>query len=177
MLNGGAGDDTFVVSQQVDWVFENPGEGHALVIARSPNGYYLYANIEDLVLDGTTPFGVGNTLDNLLIGNAIGNWLLGGAGNDTLDGAGGNDVLFGQDGADRFVVHAGGGTDIIGDFTPGSDILLLQGYAAVQDFAALSARAHQNGSDVALDLGGGEVLVLQSVQWATLSAQDVLFQT
>lgn len=176
LMYGGPGNDTFVVSQQVDWVFELPGEGHDLVIARSPNGFYLYANIEDLLLEGTTPFGVGNALDNRITGNAIGNWLLGGAGNDTLDGAGGNDVQFGQDGADHFIIRAGHGSDIIGDFEPGADLLHLYGYAGVQDFAALSTRARQVGTDLAFDLAPGEILILQGLSLAMLSPTDILFQ-
>lgn len=88
-MYGGVGDDTFYASQQVDWVFENAAEGYDTVIADSPNGYYLYANIEALSLIGNTPFGVGNELNNVITGSATGNVLMGAAGNDTLDGGAG----------------------------------------------------------------------------------------
>ncbi|MEL6584341.1 MAG: choice-of-anchor L domain-containing protein [Pseudomonadota bacterium] len=53
--------------------------------------------------------------------------LRGGAGDDTLEGGAGNDRLYGQNGADTFVFSAGGGHDMIGDFTMGEDTLLFDG--------------------------------------------------
>ncbi|MDB5371725.1 MAG: alkaline phosphatase, partial [Belnapia sp.] len=89
-LYGGAGDDIFRVDTPADLVFEFTGEGYDTVFADIiGSGYYLYAEIEALVLLGTTPFGVGNALDNVLTGSGTTNWLLGGAGDDTIDGKGG----------------------------------------------------------------------------------------
>jgi Ca2+-binding RTX toxin-like protein len=170
-MYGGTGDDTFYVSQQVDWVFENANEGNDTVIADSTNGYYLYANIEKLVLIGTTPFGVGNELDNLITGNAIGNVLLGGAGNDTLDGAAGQDILWGQAGADTFLIRRGTGIDIIADFTPGTDRLDVRDYG-FKTTAALMSRMTQVGTDISVDLGGGDSVILMGVKITNLGAVD-----
>ena len=119
---------------------------------------------------------VGNVLDNHITGSASNNWLLGGDGADTLDGGVGNDVLFGQAGTDSFVIRAGEGSEIIGDFTVGSDALRLLGYAAVQDFAALQAVARQVGADLAFELAPGETLLLQGMTLSTFLAADVIFQ-
>jgi Ca2+-binding RTX toxin-like protein len=170
---GGPGDDTFYVSQQVDWVFENPNEGYDTVIADSPNGYYLYANLEALTLVGATPFGVGNELNNLVTGNAIGNVLLGGAGNDTLDGGVGKDILWGQAGADTFMIRKGTGLDIIADFTPGTDRLDVRDYG-FKTTAALTARMTQVGADISVDLGGGDSLILMGVKVTSLGVTDLL---
>jgi len=169
---GGPGDDTFYVSQQVDWVFENPNEGYDTVIADSPNGYYLYANIEALTLIGTTPFGVGNELNNMVTGNAIGNVLLGGAGNDTLDGGAGQDILWGQTGSDTFLIRKGTGLDIIADFTPGADRLDVRDYG-FKTTAALMSRMTQVGTDISVDLGGGDSLILMGVKVTSLGATDL----
>jgi len=172
-MYGGLGDDTFYVSQQVDWVFENPNEGYDTVIADSPNGFYLYANIEKLVLIGATPFGVGNKLDNLIIGNATGNVLLGGAGNDALDGGAGQDILYGQAGSDTFLIRKGTGIDIIADFTPGTDRLDVRDYE-FKTIAALMSRMTQVGADVSVDLGGGDSVILMGVKMTSLGATDLL---
>ena len=172
-MYGGAGNDTFVVSQQVDWVFEQPGEGTDTVIADSPNGYYLYANVENLTLVGTTPFGVGNELANLLLGNAIGNTLLAGAGNDTLDGGAGLDILWGQDGGDTFRISKGTGTDIVADFQLGTDKLDVSAYGFTT-LAQLKARMTQVGADIALNLDGGDQVILIGVSAAGFSAGDVV---
>ncbi|NBT79487.1 MAG: hypothetical protein EBT04_13770, partial [Betaproteobacteria bacterium] len=171
-MYGGTGDDTFYVSQQVDWVFENAGEGYDTVIADSPNGYYLYANIEALTLVGTTPFGVGNDLSNILTGSAIGNVLLGGAGNDTLDGGAGQDILYGQAGSDMFLIRKGTGIDIIADFTPGTDRIDLSDYG-FKSVATARALFQQVGGDVSVNLGNGDTLILVGVQSSSIGNADI----
>jgi Ca2+-binding RTX toxin-like protein len=122
LMDGGAGNDTYFVDTPADLTFEAVGGGTDTVIANIVGaGYYLYANVENLILQGATPYGVGNELDNVLTGSNQVNWLLGGAGADTLDGKAGNDVLFGEAGADTFVFEAGTGGDVIGDFQAGVD--------------------------------------------------------
>jgi VCBS repeat-containing protein len=160
------------VSQQVDWVFENAGEGYDTVIADSPNGYYLYANIEALTLVGTTPFGVGNELNNILTGSAIGNVLLGGPGNDTLDGGAGQDILYGQAGADTFLIRKGTGIDIIADFTPGTDRIDLSDYG-FKSVAAARPLFQQVGGDVSVNLGNGDTLILMGVQASSIGNADI----
>ena len=176
LIDGGAGNDTYWVDTGADLTFEAAGGGTDTVHANVtvPNaGVYLYANVENLVLEGTTAFGVGNELDNQLTGSASGNWLLGGDGADTITGLGGNDVLFGQTGADTFAFGAGSGADVIGDFVHGTDHIQLTGIYA--DFASLTGHFVQNGSDCALDLGGGNLIVMLGVQFSTLTAGDFLF--
>ncbi|MFM5883720.1 MAG: M10 family metallopeptidase C-terminal domain-containing protein [Novosphingobium sp.] len=176
LMDGGDGDDSYWVDTGDDLTFEAVGGGtdtvHADVLV--PNaGVYLYANVENLILEGTTAFGVGNELNNQLTGSASGNWLLGGAGADTINGKAGNDVLFGEAGADTFVFEAGSGADVIGDFTHGSDRIRLIG--SWTSFAQVQAGFHQNGGDGAIDLGGGNLIVLQGVTLGTLTAADFLF--
>ncbi|MBR0656848.1 calcium-binding protein [Plastoroseomonas arctica] len=175
LMYGNQGDDTFFATQQVDWVFEFPGEGHDLVIANSPNGFYLYANIEDLTLVGSTPFGVGNALANRITGNALFNTLLGGDGADTLQGSAGNDILWGQGGTDLFIVGRGDGAPVVADFVAGQDRLMLLG-TGIADFAGVMARMSQVGANAALDLGQGERIIFVGLQSGTLTGADFIFQ-
>jgi Ca2+-binding RTX toxin-like protein len=175
-LYGNAGDDIFYVDTGDDLTFEQAGEGTDTVyanVAGANNGVYLYANVENLVLLGTTTFGVGNELANTLTGNASANYLLGGAGDDILNGKGGNDVLFGQAGADRFVFEHGTGGDVIGDFTPGTDKIDLSaiGFA---DFQTVMNAMHGVNGTTAIDLGGGDLIVLNGVAAAQLQASDFI---
>jgi Ca2+-binding RTX toxin-like protein len=175
-MDGGSGDDIYYVDTGDDLTFEAIGGGTDTVHANVtvPNaGVYLYANVENLVLEGTTAFGVGNELANQLTGSASGNWLLGGLGNDTISGLGGNDVLFGEGGADTFVFGANSGADVIGDFVHGTDKIQLNGIYA--DFASLQSHFVQGGNDGAIDLGGGNLIVLHGVDMATLTATDFIF--
>lgn len=172
----GAGNDTYYVDTGDDLTFEAGGGGTDLVYANVtvPNaGVYLWANVENLVLQGTTAFGVGNELDNVLTGSASGNWLLGSLGNDRLNGKGGGDVLFGEGGADTFVFEAGTGGDVIGDFLSGTDKIELVGYGL--DFAQVSALFAQVGNVGAIQLANGDVIVLHNVTMSQLTANDFVF--
>ena len=104
-------------------------------------------------------------------GNALDNIITAGNGAQTLDGGAGNDVLTGGAGADSFMVRRGNGSDVITDFQPGADKILLQDYA-FYSFATLQAGLRQAGADTVLSLGGGESLVLRNTQAATLGAKD-----
>lgn len=110
-LHGGAGNDSYVVDRQGDLVFESIGGGTDTVTAT--NSFYLYANIENLILAASAgdAFGVGNALANTITGNADQNLLLGGMGNDRIIGGAGHDSLFGEDGED--ILHGDGGIDYL----------------------------------------------------------------
>ncbi|WP_431268735.1 family 16 glycosylhydrolase [Dankookia sp. P2] len=94
-------------------------------------------------------------------GNALDNIVTGGDGAQTLDGGAGNDVLTGGAGADSFVLRRGNGSDVITDFQPGTDKIVLQDYA-LYGFATVKAALSQVGADTVLSLGGGERLVLRN---------------
>lgn len=175
LMDGGPGNDVYYVDTPADLTFEAPNGGIDTVYANIKGaGYYLWPNVENLILLGTTPFGVGNELDNLLIGNDVSNWLLGGAGNDTINGGRGNDVLFGEAGADLFVFEPGTGVDTIGDFTPGEDRIQLLGFG-FSSFAQLQSRMRQVGPNMAIDLAPGDIVILNGVNKANLTAADFLF--
>ena len=117
-LNGGAGDDTYIVKGLGDVVVEAVGAGYDTVASQVD--YTLSANVESLRLVGDSHIGNGNELDNRLVGGAgndtlhglLGNDLIqGGAGDDALYGDGGNDDLRGEAGADQ--LWGGDGNDIL----------------------------------------------------------------
>jgi Ca2+-binding RTX toxin-like protein len=176
LMDGGSGDDTYWVDTGADLTFESVDGGIDTVHADIPEvngGVYLYANVENLVLEGTTGFGVGNELANQLTGSASGNWLLGGSGNDRINGKGGNDVLFGQAGADTFVFGAGSGQDVIGDFSIAED--KIEFGTTFTSFAQVQANMVQNGANMAINLGGGNFIVLQGINKANLTAANFTF--
>ncbi len=175
LLDGGAGDDIYWVDTGADLTFEAVDGGIDTVIAfvTVPNaGVYLYANVENLILSGTTAFGVGNELANQLTGSSSANWLLGGAGNDILNGMGGNDVLFGEAGNDTFVFAAGTGGDVIGDFTRGADLIDLS--ALGLSFAQVQSGFSQDGTTGAIQLGNGDFIVLHNITMSQLTAADFI---
>ena len=176
LLDGGAGNDSYYVDTGADLTFEAAGGGIDTVFADVPvagAGVYLYAHVENLVLLGSTAFGVGNEIDNSLTGSGSGNFLLGGAGADTINGKAGNDVLFGEGGADMFIFERSTGGDVIGDFARGVDRIDIRAFGFAS-FAQLQTAFIQNGDVGAINLGNGDLIVLHNVQMNQLAAGDFL---
>lgn len=123
-MQGGLGNDTYVVDNQNDVVIENPSEGWDTV--RSSLTYTLGSNVEELVLTATSPLtGTGNSLANRITGNSAANWLYGNEGNDSLFGGAGDDHLFGGTGADSLV--GGSGNDYYNVDSSGDVVTELPG--------------------------------------------------
>ncbi len=128
-MEGGNGNDTYVVNSSWDQVIEAADAGTDAV--RSSITYTLGATLEHLKLTSSGNInGTGNALANTITGNNGNNSLSGGAGNDKLyggagddilDGGNGTDWLFGQAGADK--LSGGVGNDIFG-YTLTTDSLL-----------------------------------------------------
>ncbi|MEH2327257.1 MAG: choice-of-anchor Q domain-containing protein [Nostoc sp.] len=85
---------------------------------------------------------IGNSLNNTLNGGTDNDVLTGGSGADTLIGGSGNDILTGGADSDRFLYSSGRafissdfGSDMLTDFTSGSDKLVL----SKKTFTALSS--------------------------------------
>src|SRR4029077_13848184 len=103
VMLGGTENDTYVVDNVGDVVFENFGEGIADRVISSISFTLSAAGrfaIENLSLQGGAVAGIGNALDNQIVGNNLANTLNGLAGNDRLLGLGGNDSFFGGINAD-----------------------------------------------------------------------------
>ena len=171
VLVGGPGNDTYYIGSSNDVVIEWSGQGTDTVVVNSPSGHYLANNVENLTLQGNTPFGVGNALDNLITGNDQGNFLIGGEGQDTLVGGGGTDMLVGGTGNDLFRISLGTGLDIIGDFETGADQLDLSAYGFAFYAGLAATQWKQQGQDALLDLGGGNVALLVGVDLVTLASE------
>ena len=120
LLEGGLGNDYYIVDSSSDVVVELFAEGQDLVQATID--YTLPANVESLVLVGSSnSAGYGNSLNNLIKGNI---------GNNVLDGGSGVDVLTGLAGADVFVFSSQSSfsvakADHITDFQPGLDAIRI----------------------------------------------------
>lgn len=123
-LEGGSGDDVFVVDHRRDRVSDAGGND----LVQSAIGYALGTGLERLELTGRAKIGTGNDLDNTLAGNRRANRLSGENGDDRLFGGAGNDVLRGGNGDDTLdggagkdLLNGGAGADVF-RFTDSGDI-------------------------------------------------------
>ncbi|MGO4386528.1 right-handed parallel beta-helix repeat-containing protein [Microvirga sp. 2YAF29] len=106
-MEGGLGDDIYIVDDSGDLTIEAPGQGNDTV--HTYVNFTLSANVENIVAIGGGAINLtGNELNNRMTGNAASNILKSGLGNDTLDGGAGADVLEGGDGDDVYYVDNAG---------------------------------------------------------------------
>jgi Ca2+-binding RTX toxin-like protein len=120
-LNGGAGNDVYVVQESADVVTEGLNGGIDEVRSTANSYTLTNANVENLTFTGAGNFiGIGNAAANVISGSSGADTLSGGVGNDTLNGNAGNDTLNGELGNDT--LFGGTGVDTLngGD---GSDTL------------------------------------------------------
>jgi VCBS repeat-containing protein len=122
--------------------------------------------------DGNDRLAGGNGSDVLDGGNGS-DVLIGGNGPDVLIGGRGNDILTGGSGPDTFVFNAKFGQDTITDFGAGDLIQFDKDVFA--DFASVLASASQSGSDVIINAGNGNSIILQNILLSNLHSSDFLF--
>ena len=173
VLFGQQGDDTYVVDNIGDVVFEGSGEGTDLV--QSSITYALTENVENLTLTGTSAIkGTGNELDNIITGNSGKNTLTGYAGNDMLIGLGGADTMIGGTGDDLYIVDAANdvlsenaaeGSDTVQSIVnwtlgPNFENLILTGTAAINGTGNVLANllVGNTGNNVLTGAAGNDIL-------------------
>ena len=132
-MAGSGGNDNYVVDNKGDQVVEFFEEGDETAVSFIRK-YKLPSNVERLVFEESAgkAIGIGNSLDNGILGNDSKNKLKGGGGDDVLIGLGGKDKLTGGSGSDQFqflsITDSGISKktrDVITDFTPGVDFIVL----------------------------------------------------
>lgn len=125
-LQGGTGNDVYIVSAAGDSIVEFAGEGIDTV-RTSVRHHVLAANVENVFFTGSGDFfGFGNALDNIIMGGAGADYLDGGAGRDVLIGGSGNDTLIGGAGAAN-ELYGGDGDDLYVLDAPDSIVELANG--------------------------------------------------
>lgn len=114
---------------------------------------------------------IGNNRNNFLDGDRHDNLLDGRGGQDTLKGGRGDDINIGGRGDDIFVFNRDHDRDTIRDFRSGHDQIDLNGFG-LGSFRALSKLFVQDGDDVVINFGRGDVLTIEDILIADLSRDD-----
>ena len=111
IMSGGAGDDTYIVHDFSQQIFESAGNGFDTVLL-DHFAYSMRTSIERVIVTYTQGAYVTGTNENDQIFGSIGNdILISFLGDDLLSGGAGDDELFGQEGAD--VILGGDGNDLL----------------------------------------------------------------
>ncbi|MDX9815035.1 MAG: calcium-binding protein, partial [Sulfurimonadaceae bacterium] len=121
IMNGGMGNDTYIVDNLKDMVKESANQGNDTIITTlSTFSLVKLPNVENLTYEGY--------VDADLTGNNQNNIIIAADGHDNLYGGLGNDTLTGGAGEDAFVFNtklSSSNTDTITDFVSGEDWLSL----------------------------------------------------
>ncbi|MCT7977020.1 DUF4347 domain-containing protein [Laspinema olomoucense] len=161
-LCGGDGDDTILGGTGIEEPMDPNTEKDCLCGGMGND--LLYGDRGDDTLNGDQG-------DDTLFGGKENDILAGGQGNDRLSGDFGNDTLIGGNGRDRFVLQAGYGKDLIGDFEVEQDFLELTG-ELTRDRLLIT----QNGdiTDIAIASTGEILASLMGVSAAGVSSIQFL---
>ncbi|CUX34063.1 Hemolysin-type calcium-binding region (fragment) [Agrobacterium sp. NCPPB 925] len=145
LLEGGLGDDVYIVERSAVRVIEVSGAGIDRV-ETALDIYALSAGLENLTYTGSGAFiGAGNNLDNVLIG---------GRGNDMLIGGGGADRLIGGDGIDA-VSYASSSTGVNINLATGAHT----GDAAGDSFESIEAIVGSEHDDTFIGDAGANTFI------------------
>lgn len=165
-ITGGTHNDTIEGSTGADSIDGNAGDDF---ITGGNDNDILLGNIGNDTIEG-------NIGDDQLYGDQGNDSLIGGAGDDTIHGNEGNNTLAGQEGQDVFALSKSANTtSYIKDFTNGDQINLSLFDDLFDDFDALSAAITNNtAGDATIDLGDGQILVIEGVSAGSLRTHDFI---
>ncbi len=195
LLQGDAGDDELYGGAQADNLFGGDGNDNLFGDAGFDR---LFGGDDDDALHGGSGsdglFGeagddhlYGGDDDDRFFGGSGNDWIegeagadsiRGDAGFDTLIGGTGNDTLSGNFNADTFVFVDGHGADFITDFEAGNvfEKIDLSGVQEIADFGDLmSNHVAVQGSDVVINTGAGNSILLAGIDLIDLDATDFIF--
>ncbi|MGQ9365837.1 matrixin family metalloprotease [Azospirillum sp. A39] len=196
VLTGGAGNDGALGGTGSDWLQGDGGSD--TLYGNQDRDTLLGGDAADTLFGGQgEDWADGGAGSDVVYGNLANDLLVGGDGWDTLFGGQGDDVLYGGDavdalfgnlgndtleggaGSDYFYAGHNGGVDIVTDFERLGDWLIVPRHVNGTDIATAAdvvARAHDVAGGVAIDLGGGNAVVLLGLNAATLNVWDFLVQ-
>src|SRR6266481_6022906 len=162
-LVGSSGDDTFVAYDPNTVIVAGSGVD---TVETWGSGYTLPAGVANLTLEGSgNAFATGNSGNNIITANG---------GTDILTTGGGNDILIAGTGIDTFVpTQQANTTTWIEGFNASLDKIDLSAYGFTS-FAAVQAAMAQSGSNVGINLGNGQLLMLQNQSVSNLTASNVI---
>lgn len=165
-MDGGSGIDTLSYATSRDYVLVNLETSQTFGDDAKGDVFTGFENLR------------GGMASDSLYGDGGRNVIWGGDGGDFIDGRGGDDLLIGGSGDEGYAFGFDSGFDTIRDFTVGGseDRLILSGMGpSFATFEQVMAAAVQDGTDTVITFGSGLGIVLEGVDRASLTIEDMVF--
>lgn len=164
-MDGGLGNDTVDFAYSVENVDIDLELGHSTFTSGTVETTINFENA------------IGSEGDNVIVGTVGSNILDGNNGNDTLIGKAGDDTLIGGIGQDTFVFSTGDGHDIITDFNPLEDSILIDGIGIVPlNWAAgvtvVEQLSGHGDPELLITYGQEDTILIQNVSLSTWVAAE-----
>lgn len=176
-FEAGDGDDTVIGGEGND--FFDGGLGDDLLDGGNGFDRALFSSASGgVTVDLAAGTSVGGTGADTLIsieavdGTVFTDTIIGDGADNVLSGRAGDDFLTGAGGADTFFFTAGWDVDTITDFEDGTDIIDLF-RLSFSDVSQLGIV--QNGANAEIDLGNGDMIILENFSSALLDNSDFDF--
>jgi Ca2+-binding RTX toxin-like protein len=116
----------------------------------------------------------GDAGKDLLSGDAGNDKIWGGSGKDVIFGGTGNDKMWGNGGHDTFGFHPNEGKDHLKDFNKKKDFLVFD-TDMVRNQNKLEKLADEKGSNVVIDFGGGNMVIIHDFSLSDLHKSTISF--
>ena len=179
----GDGDDTLITNSSKYKLIEASNDGFDTV--KSSVSYKLNEHVDTLILTGKKNIngtGDGTNLadSNYFYGNKGNNVLKGvGLGDNEFYGGKGKDTYIGVDGQyDIYGLRHGDGKETVKTFVKGEDLINLyhfKGFDYETPFEDIQAHFKQKGDDTWINMGKGDILILEDTTKNSLEYEDFLF--
>jgi beta-glucanase (GH16 family) len=165
-LYGNSSDEDFIIFTPTESVVIPSKHGiYTINDSAWDSSYTLQSGINNLIVGGTGDIASGNSSANLIMTEG---------GATTVSGGGGDDVFVLGSGADTVVDPQGSGSDVIYNFGLKTDQIRLDGSTQFTDWASIQSALKQVGSDVQLNMGGGQTLTFRNETVASFSSSNFL---
>ncbi|MEM7546496.1 MAG: calcium-binding protein [Pseudomonadota bacterium] len=182
VIFGGSGDDRLRGGRDNDTLFGGSGddrlrgdEGADVVVGGAGRDRLKGKAGDDTLEGGSGADRVnGGGGDDVVNGGGGNDRLKGNSGNDALDGGAGSDRYKGGLGEDIFIFGVDGKLDRIQDFQDGVDRVDLSAFGLGGIDEAVR-NAVQDGLDVLVDLGSGDVIKFHNISLLELTEDDFIF--
>lgn len=172
-IYAGTGNDT-IVADQADRLIDGGGGTDTLSVGANftSSSDAQIVGIENVTLASAATLNLANQSEGFkIVGSTGADTITGGSGADVINGGSGNDILTGNGGADQFRFATNTGSDIVTDYTDGSDKI---GFFGGSGSGGVDFKTTGSGSSAGTALSSSAFTTASSISNIALNADNMV---